>query len=137
MTANPHSAPATAAVRLDRWLHAARWFKTRALAADAAANGRVEVNGERAKPAKLIRPGDVLRVRLPPYVHEVTVLEVAARRLSAPLARTLYAERAASAAARAALREALALEAVVERPRQGKLDKHDRRARERLKRSAR
>jgi len=54
-------------VRLDRWLWAARFFKTRALAAAAVAGGKVHVNGTRAKPAKQLQAGDALRVRVGPY----------------------------------------------------------------------
>ncbi|MGH7671429.1 MAG: S4 domain-containing protein, partial [Gemmatimonadales bacterium] len=53
--------------RLDRWLWAARFFKTRALAAAAVAGGKVHVHGVRAKPAKQIRPGDTLRIRVGPH----------------------------------------------------------------------
>ncbi len=51
-------------VRLDKWLWAARFFKTRSLATEAIAGGKVEVNGERAKPAKAVKPGDEIRLRL-------------------------------------------------------------------------
>src|SRR2546427_11377077 len=60
-------------VRLDRWLWAARFFKTRALAAAAIAAGRVEVNGARAKRAKLVAAGDRLRVRRGPFEYRVVV----------------------------------------------------------------
>jgi len=50
-------------VRLDKWLWAARFFKTRALAAEAAAGGKLEINGERAKPSRIVRLGDRLRIR--------------------------------------------------------------------------
>lgn len=122
------------AQRLDRWLHHARFFKTRSLAVDAIRNGRIEVNGERAKPAKLVHPGDRLRIRLPPFEHDVEVLGLAAQRQGAPLARLLYAETSVSVAARAALTESLKLNRIVEDPRSGKLDKQERRAREKFKR---
>ncbi len=60
------TAPAAGPVRLDKWLWAARFFKTRGLAADAIAGGRVQVNGARAAHAKMVRPGDAVRVRLGP-----------------------------------------------------------------------
>ncbi|MGH7519852.1 MAG: S4 domain-containing protein, partial [Gemmatimonadales bacterium] len=60
-------------MRLDRWLWAARFFKTRALAAAAIAGGKVQVNGGRAKPAKAVRVGDELRVRVGPYDWFLTV----------------------------------------------------------------
>ena len=63
-------------VRLDKWLWAARFFKTRSLATDAVAGGKVDVNGERAKPAKPIKPGDELRLRLGPYEHILIVRDL-------------------------------------------------------------
>ncbi|HMH84690.1 MAG TPA: RNA-binding S4 domain-containing protein, partial [Gemmatimonadaceae bacterium] len=65
-----------ARVRLDKWLWAARFFKTRALAATAIEAGKVEVNGERAKRSKQLQVGDSLRIRLGPYHHIVTVRAV-------------------------------------------------------------
>ncbi|MEQ8663768.1 MAG: RNA-binding S4 domain-containing protein, partial [Gammaproteobacteria bacterium] len=118
-------------LRLDRWLHAARWYKTRSLAAEAVEQGRVQVNGARVKPAKPIRRGDRLDIRRPPYTHVITVHELCARRVSAALAQTLFEESPASIAARQALGATLALERVVEERRPGKLNKKDRRARER------
>ena len=94
-------------VRVDKWLWAARFFKTRSLAADAVAAGKVEVNGERVKPAKLLQLGDEVRVRLGPYEHVVHVRGVSERRGPASVAVTLYEESAASVAARAKLAEQL------------------------------
>ncbi|MEX2480043.1 MAG: RNA-binding S4 domain-containing protein [Gammaproteobacteria bacterium] len=122
------------AIRIDRWLHATRWFKSRSLAVDAIANGRIEVNGLRAKPSRLVRIGDTIVIRRPPRRYELVVHGLSARRLAASLAQTLYAETASSIAARTALDEALALSAVGEHHHGGKLDKRDRRERERLKR---
>jgi len=79
-------------VRLDKWLWAARFFKTRALAATAIETGKVEVNGERAKRAKLLRVGDSLRIRLGPYYHIVTVRAVSEHRGPASIAARLYEE---------------------------------------------
>lgn len=90
----------TAAVRLDKWLWAARFYKTRSLATAAVAGGKVHVNGERAKPAKPIAPGDTLRVRIPPYEWIVVVRALAERRGPAAVAADLYEETAASHAAR-------------------------------------
>jgi ribosome-associated heat shock protein Hsp15 len=138
---NPHNdAPSNAAAgdagqRIDRWLCNVRFFKTRGLAVEAIDNGRVEINGVRAKAAKLVKPGDHVRVQRPPYVHDVEVLGVVAQRVGAAVAQGLYRESAASIAARASLREQQVLSAVREEPREGKLGKHDRRERERLKRS--
>src|SRR5437870_13444267 len=67
-------------VRLDRWLWAARFFKTRALASAAIAGGKVHVNGTRAKPAKQLRVADSLRLRIGPYEWLVTVRALSERR---------------------------------------------------------
>ena len=93
----------TTRVRLDKWLWAARFFKTRALAADAIESGKVEVNGERAKRAKQLQVGDSLRVRLGPYHHIISVLAVSEQRGPASVARTLYEENAEGRKAREAL----------------------------------
>lgn len=87
-------------MRLDKWLWAARFYKTRALAVDAIASGRVHVNGERAKPAKTIKPGDEIFLRKPPYEFTFEVKGVAERRGPASEARLLYQESAQSIAAR-------------------------------------
>ncbi|MBL8511648.1 MAG: RNA-binding S4 domain-containing protein [Betaproteobacteria bacterium] len=94
-------------VRLDKWLWATRFFKTRQLAIDAINAGRVSVNGERAKPAKTIKPGDSLSVRKPPYVFEVTVKAVMEKRGSAPIAQACYEESTASLEARQRLSDEL------------------------------
>lgn len=96
-------------VRLDKWLWAARFFKTRSLASDAVAGGKVDVNGERAKPAKPVKPGDEIRVRLAPYEHILIVRALAARRGPASAAHALYEETPESVAARERLAEQLRL----------------------------
>jgi ribosome-associated heat shock protein Hsp15 len=93
----------TKRVRLDKWLWAARFFKTRALAAHAIESGKVEVNGERAKRAKQLQVGDSVRVRLGPYHHLITVLIVSERRGPGSVAKTLYEENAEGRKAREAL----------------------------------
>ena len=92
-------------VRLDKWLWAARFFKTRSLAADAVGGGKITVNGDHVKAAKLIQPGDEVSVRLGPYEHVVEVRTLSERRGPASVAATLYEERAASVATRARLAE--------------------------------
>lgn len=87
-------------VRLDKWLWAARFYKTRALAVEAIDGGKVLLNGERAKRAKGVQAGDTVRVRLGPYDHVVVVRDVAEKRGSAAIAATLYEETAASRAER-------------------------------------
>ena len=90
-------------MRLDKWLWAARFFKTRSLAVEAIEGGRVSVNGDRAKPAKEVRPGDALAIRRPPFEHAVVVRALAERRGPAAEAATLYEETAESRARRATL----------------------------------
>ncbi|MEO8295628.1 MAG: S4 domain-containing protein [Gemmatimonadota bacterium] len=88
------------AFRLDKWLWAARFFKTRALAAEAIAGGKVEVNGDRAKRSRRLQPGDQVRVQLGPYQHLVTVTGLSNRRGPASSATSLYQETDASRKAR-------------------------------------
>lgn len=90
-------------MRLDKWLWAARFFKTRRLAVEAIEGGRVSVNGERAKPAKEVKPGDELSVRRPPFEHRIVVRGLALQRGSAALAARLYEETEESRARRAVL----------------------------------
>lgn len=94
-------------LRLDKWLWAARFFKTRALAADAVKGGKVSVNGVRAKPSKNIQPGDELRLRRGAFEYELTVLGVSAQRVSATTACGLYREHPQSVARRESLAEQL------------------------------
>jgi ribosome-associated heat shock protein Hsp15 len=94
--------PAGAArVRFDKWLWAARFYKTRSLAAQAIDAGQARVNGERVKPAHAPRVGDAVAVRKAGLVCTVEVLALSDRRGGAPEAALLYRETEASAAARA------------------------------------
>ena len=88
-------------MRLDKWLWAARFFKTRSLATQAIDAGRVKVNGERAKPAREIKPGDRLEVRGGDADWTLTVLGLSMQRGPAPVAQALYEEDAESIARRA------------------------------------
>jgi ribosome-associated heat shock protein Hsp15 len=90
-------------VRLDKWLWAARFYKTRSIAAEAIVGGKVQLNGERAKRAKNVAIGDELRIRHGAFEHIVIVRALSGRRGSAPDAAKLYEETAASRAAREAL----------------------------------
>ena len=87
-------------VRIDKWLWAARFFKTRSLATDAVAGGHVRINGERVKPSKDVRPADVVEVRIGEVRWTVVVAGVAERRGPASVAATLYEETPDSLAAR-------------------------------------
>lgn len=88
-------------VRIDKWLWAARFFKTRTQATAAVDAGHARVMDERVKPAKEIRPGDVLRIRTAGGETTVTVLRLAEQRGSAAIAQTLFEESAESREARA------------------------------------
>ncbi len=83
-------------VRIDKWLWATRFYKTRSLAAEAVDGGKVQVNGERVKPAKLLKPGDVLSIRNGPYAWDITVIALSERRGPAAEAAKLYSESDAS-----------------------------------------
>ncbi|MFC3108586.1 RNA-binding S4 domain-containing protein [Undibacterium arcticum] len=91
----------TDTVRIDKWLWAARFFKTRSLATDAVDNGKVRQNDARIKPAHGVRPGDTLEIDNGSTRWEVTVLALAEQRGSAAVAQTLYAETADSSVRRA------------------------------------
>jgi ribosome-associated heat shock protein Hsp15 len=121
-------------VRIDKWLWAARFFKTRGAATDAVLAGHVHVNGERVKPSKEIRAGDTVDVRIANNRWSVVVRGVADKRGSAAVAATLYDETPESTA----LREQHALERRLARPLGADLGarptKRDRRRLERLRR---
>lgn len=87
-------------VRIDKWLWAARFFKTRSLAAQAVNGGHVAVNGNKVKPARLVQAGDMLEIRQGFVAYTVRVLALSERRGPAVVARTLYEETEASQAKR-------------------------------------
>ena len=114
-------------IRIDKWLWAARFFKTRSLAAAAVAGGKVKVNGERVKAAKAIRPDDELSVHVGPYEYAVRVLGLSGRRGPAPEAALLYAESAQSKAAREKLAARLSAERIYDSHEKGRPTKRARR----------
>jgi ribosome-associated heat shock protein Hsp15 len=120
-------------VRLDKWLWAARFFKTRALAAEAVEGGKVQLNGDRPKRARPLQAGDEIRVRLGPYEHTVTVRALSGRRGPASEAAGLYEETEGSRTKREALAIQLKSLHAVFGPDQGRPTKKDRREIERLK----
>ncbi len=114
------------AVRVDKWLWAARFFKTRSLAQAAVEGGKVHVNGERVKPARRIRVGDLLEITRGWEHFTVRVQGLSERRGPAAVAQRLYEETAESAARRARAQEARRLArttAPVHRHRPDKLDR--------------
>lgn len=98
--------PSHARLRLDKWLWAARFYKTRALAAEEVGRGRVEVNGQPAKASREVKPGDQLRIRRGADERSVVVRGVSPVRGPAPVAQALYEETADSLAARERAAEA-------------------------------
>jgi ribosome-associated heat shock protein Hsp15 len=115
-------------VRIDKWLWAARVVKTRALAVDALKGGRVEVNGERAKPSKEVRPGDSIEFASGRFRLSLVVRATSARRGPASAAALLYEETAESREARERLAAELRAERAAGATREGgRPTKRDRR----------
>lgn len=114
-------------VRLDKWLWAARFFKTRSLATEAVSGGKVELNGLRPKPSKGLKVGDQLRIRIGPFIHAVTVRALSDRRGPASAAALLFEESPESTAAREHLREQHRLAPPVQYVEGGRPTKKDRR----------
>ena len=122
-------------VRIDKWLWAARFFKTRSQATDAVNGGKATVNGDTAKPAKLVQAGDEIRLRLAPFEHILHVRALSERRGPASVASTLYEETEASSVARKKLSEQLRMApAAFVYEEKGRPTKRDRRDLERFRR---
>ena len=117
----------TDTVRIDKWLWAARFFKTRGLAREAINGGKVQLNGHRVKPSRSLSEGDRLSIRRGEETFEITVSDLGDRRVSAPLAQEKFVEDPESQARREAAAEQRKLErqARAERPRRP--DKRQRR----------
>jgi len=120
-------------VRADVWLWAARFFKTRADAAEAVAGGRVTMDDARIKRAKPVRVGDRLRIRKGPYEFIVTVRGLSARRLGAEGAAALYEEDVAGRRRREHLAEQLRIAPSLAYEGKGRPTKRERRELDRLK----
>ena len=97
-----HLEPTSIKVRLDKWLWAARFYKTRGLSSEEIDKGRVRLNGQLAKPSKDVKVGDTLEMRIGHEVRTVLVKGLSGVRASAPVAALLFEETAASLAQRAA-----------------------------------
>ncbi len=122
-----------AAVRMDKWLWAARFFKTRTLAARACELGRIDSNGQPAKPAREVRIGDLLRVKNEGGEFQLEVLALSEMRGPAAIAQTLYQETEESRALRFKLIEERKSLPHFEALREGKPSKRDRRELNRLR----
>ncbi|WP_246192942.1 RNA-binding S4 domain-containing protein [Pseudoxanthomonas yeongjuensis] len=114
-------------LRLDIWLWAARFFKTRSLAKQAVETGKVEVAGQRAKPSRTVRPGDSLKIARGEEYFEISVLALSEQRGPASIAQGLYAESEESRTRREQLRAQRAMERNGYRAPEHKPDKRARR----------
>lgn len=126
-------APGADSQRLDKWLWTARFFKTRSLAAKAVAGGKVQVAGQRVKPARRVSAGDLLQIRRGPVQWDVVVRGVAGQRRPASEAIALYLETEESRARREQAAERRKIEAGERRLRLGRPSKRERRELTRLK----
>lgn len=129
----PQERPDAARVRLDKWLWAARFFKTRSAAAQAVDGGKIDVNGERAKRARVVRVGETVTIRRPPYEHHAVVRGLAELRGSAAVAALLYEETADSKKARETLAYQLKNAPTLQFEGGGRPTKRDRRDIERIR----
>ncbi len=114
-------------VRLDKWLWAARFFKTRSVAREAVSGGKVHLNGNRAKPGRTINTGDELRIQRGEEEFVITIVEPSTRRGPATVARTLYEESDESRVRREKLVEERKLERQQHATREQRPDKRQRR----------
>jgi len=115
-------------IRIDKWLWAARFFKTRPLAAEAVSGGKVEANGARASPSRAVRTGDNLRIRRGPYEWNVVIKSVTKQRGPAAEARLLFEETEESIRKRDAIAAQLKLERPPDSESPGRPTKKRRRA---------
>jgi ribosome-associated heat shock protein Hsp15 len=114
-------------MRIDKWLWAARFYKTRALASRAVSGGKVHMNSGRIKPAHKLAAGDRLVIRKGPYQFEIRVEQLCSQRRPATEARTLYSESAASSSTRHALYRERKLQGASTTHRERRPDKRARR----------
>ena len=120
-------------MRIDKWLWAARFFKTRSLAERACELGRIESNAARAKPSREVRIGDMLRIKNDSGEFEIEVLALSEVRGPAPTAQKLYQESAVSRELRLKVAEERRVMPHFEAAREGKPSKRDRREISRLR----
>ena len=124
------------AIRIDKWLWAARFFKTRSAAQQAIEGGKVKLNGERTKPARELKTGDTLVIHIGAYEWLISVAKLSDRRGPALVARTLYEEDPVSHAKRQELVANRKLMIEPARERQGRPTKKERRQLERWRRGS-
>ena len=117
----------SSSVRLDKWLWAARFFKTRSVAREAVAGGKVHLNGNRAKPGRSLNVGDELRIQRGEEEYTISIVELSERRGPAAIARTLYAESEENRLQREKLAEERKLEYQSNLTRERRPDKRQRR----------
>lgn len=118
----------TAPIRLDKWLWCTRFYKTRSISTAALKTGKVMINGDRAKPSKIVKPGDMLNIRKGPYLYAITVLSIAKSRKSSIDASLLYEESPESIKQRELLASQLKAEAAMSPSSKGRPSKKDRRS---------
>ncbi len=119
--------PSNHSQRLDKWLWAARFYKTRSLAVEAINGGKVHVNNSRVKPGRTIKPDDILSISKPPYEHIITVLGFSKQRRPAPEAQQLYIESDVSIEKREKLHQEMKNQPLGFRHDKGRPNKRDRR----------
>lgn len=113
--------------RIDKWLWAARFFKTRSLASEAVSGGKVHLNGQRVKPGRDVKPGDILQIQRAGFQYEIEVCALSEKRGPAHMAQSLYAESEASIKTREQQREIQRLAALARPQTSGKPNKKQRR----------
>ncbi|NVK29757.1 MAG: RNA-binding S4 domain-containing protein [Gammaproteobacteria bacterium] len=122
-------------LRIDKWLWAVRFFKTRSLATAAISAGHVELNGQKIKPSHRVQSGDIVKFRRGDFSMTCEVLTLQEKRVSAPIAQACYTETEESRLAREAGREQRAIDRIIDSGLrgEGRPDKHQRRALKTLK----
>ncbi len=114
-------------LRIDKWLWAARFYKTRGLASEAIKGGKIDINGSHAKPSKTVQINDQIKIKKSPFVYEITVKALSKHRGPASEATKLYEESEQSRLARELLSEQLKAESALRPTTPGRPSKRDRR----------